>query len=442
MKKTLIILLSALTLIALAWIIILLHRDSDEYIYSNSIRQNSIVKTIRLHKYGIIGSRIKIGILDAGFYSSHPVFEKTHIISEYDFVRKDSSTYDPDHLKGVDHGTNVFSIVGGYKENELIGIAYGADFVLAKSDISSERLFIEEYYAVIASEWLYNMGCNIITTSLSYNKFDDAGYYKPNQMNGKTAHITQTADSLSKLGIIFCCSAGNNYDSEWHIIEPPADGFFVLATGSVDKELNHSFFSSAGPTTDGRIKPDIVTPGEGVWAANHLPRNKPDYSWNHGTSLSAPIAAGISALILSCHPDLSTEQVIEAIKKSSSRSNNPDNLYGYGVPDAELAVSYHGPAFSNTPKISISDNKLRISTHIFSYFSIIPESAELHIKFNKNQKDNTIKLKLVDEDYYSAEIEIPAGTETIDYFLRATDKRRYSSKYPTGIIGDYFTIKP
>lgn len=441
MKKKSIVLLSAFILAALAWCVILVHRDSDGYIYNHSIRQNSIVNTIRLHKYGIIGSRIKIGIIDAGFFSSHPVFEKTRIISEYDFVRKDSSTYDPDHLKGVDHGTNVLSIIGGYKENELIGIAYGADFVLAKTDISSDRLFAEEYYAVAASEWLYNMGCKIITTSLSFNKFDDAEYYKPGQMNGKTALITQTADSLCKLGIIYCCSAGNNFENEWRIIEAPADGFHVLAAGSVDKNLNHSFFSSSGPTTDGRLKPDIVTPGEGVWTANHLPKNKPDYSWNHGTSLSAPIAAGLSALVLSCHPNLSAAQVIEAIKKSSSRSNNPDNLYGYGIPDAELAVSCYGPAFSNTPLISFTDKKLVFSTHIFSYFKIIPESVEIYLKYNGNPEGKTYKLKSVEEDFYSAEIEIPAGTAEVDFYFKATDKRYNSCKYPTGIIGEYFTMK-
>lgn len=116
--------------------------------------------------------------------------------------------------------------------------------------------------------------------------------------------------------MVFICSAGNNYEEEWHIIEPPADGFNVLAVGSVDRYLNHSFFSSCGPTIDGRIKPDIVTPGEGVWVANYYPKLKPEYGWSHGTSLSAPIAAGIAALILSAHPELSNKQVVEAIKKT------------------------------------------------------------------------------------------------------------------------------
>ena len=304
MKNIKIIIITAILLSILIWTLFELNKSSDKYIYGNSYRQNSLVNVIRLHKYGITGKRITIGIIDAGFYTKHIVFKKTKIIKEFDFVTEKPTVINYEHIKGMDHGTNVLSVVGGYKVNELIGIAYDANFILAKTDISTDRLKEEEDNAIKASRWMFQNGVNIITTSLSFKKFDNADYYFPYQMNGQIARITRTADSLFNLGIIYICSAGNDYEEEWKIIEPPGDGFHVLSVGSIDKNLIHSFFSSCGPTVDGRIKPDIVAPGEGVWNANYLPKLLPEFSWDHGTSLSAPIAAGIAALVLSAHPEL------------------------------------------------------------------------------------------------------------------------------------------
>ena len=288
--KNIWIILSTVFLIGLIiFILILVERSSDEYIYGHSYRQNQIVNTIRLHKYGITGKNVNIAIIDAGFYKHHTVFKKTKIIKEFDFVTNEPNTEDFDHPKGMNHGTNVFSVVGGYRVNELVGIAYGANFILARTDISTDRLKKEELNAVKASLWAFNSGAQIITTSLSFNKFDDAGNYHPSQMNGKTSLITRTADSLVNEGVIYFASAGNNYENDWHIIEAPADGFNVISVGSIDKYRNHSFFSSCGPSADGRIKPDIVVPGEGVWNANHLPMFIPEFWWNHGTSLAAPL---------------------------------------------------------------------------------------------------------------------------------------------------------
>ena len=441
MRNHRIIITSIIIISILIWVLIELNRTSDEYSYGSSYRQNKIVNTIRLHKYGITGERIKIGIIDAGFYTKHPVFANTRIIKEYDFVSNKSSTSDYNHIKGMDHGTNVFSVVGGYKINELIGIAFGANFILAKTDISTDRLKEEETNAVKASRWLFENGANIITTSLSFNKFDNADYYYPYQMNGTLAEITKTANSLVNRGIVFFSSAGNNYEEDWHIIEPPGDGFNVLSVGSIDKNLIHSFFSSCGPTVDGRIKPDLVTPGEGVWNANYLPKIKPLFSWNHGTSLSAPIAAGIAALVLSAHPDLSSLQIIEAMKKTSSKSNSPDTLYGWGIPDAEKAVSYFGPAFTNTPKLKLSGNKIEISTYVFSSYGLDSTSVETHLLEGNDGKESVYNMRETNDNLYTCTININLGTEEVKIYFKAKDLIGQTTKYPSGILGENFVFQ-
>ncbi len=441
MKNIRIIILSVLLLSVVLWFLFELNKSSDEYLYGNSYRQNKLVNTIRLHKYGITGEKITIGIIDAGFYTQHTVFKKAKIVKEFDFVTKKSTTANFEHIKGMDHGTNVFSVVGGYKVNELIGIAYDANFILAKTDISTDRLKEEENNAVKASRWMFQSGANIITTSLSFNKFDNANYYFPYQMNGKTARITRTADSLVNLGVIYVCSAGNNYEEQWRIIEPPGDGFKVLTVGSIDKNLNHSFFSSCGPTVDGRIKPDIVTPGEGVWTANYLPKLLPVFSWNHGTSLSAPIAAGIAALVLSAHPELSNEQVIKAIKNTSSKSNNPDNLYGWGVPDAEKAVTYYGPAFSNTPELNNFKDKLEVRTYVFSSFGLVKSSVKMFVLKNDKTNGKIFKMKEIKDNYYLYGINLNEKDYKIKIYFKAKDRKGDMTKFPSGILGKYFVLR-
>ena len=440
-KNTRVIILSILIISVFIFILLELNKSTQLYLYGNSYRQNKLVNTIRLHQYGITGKNITIGIIDAGFYTPHTVFKDTRIIKEFDFFTNEPTTLNYNHLKGLDHGTNVFSVVGGYKVNELIGVAYGANFILAKSDISTDRLKEEEVNAVNASRWLFENCADVITTSLSFNKFDNADYYYPYQMNGRTVLITRTADSLVNKVVVFISSAGNNYEEDWHIIEAPADGFKVLAAGSIDKNLIHSFFSSCGPTADGRIKPDIVTPGEGVWVANYLPKLKPEFSWSHGTSLSAPIAAGIAALVLSAHPELTSDQVIEAIKKTSSRADNPDTLYGWGIPDAEKAVSYFGPAFSNIPEVIDHNDKLEIKTYVISSFGLIKPSVKLHIVEKNNNKKTVYMMEETDDNFYTTIVTKNLKEEKIVFYFSAKDKRGYSTKFPSGRIGKYFVYE-
>ena len=415
-------------LAALISLLIIYYRSTSRYLYGYSYRQNVLVNTVRLHKYGIIGKGVKIGLIDAGVYTPHPVFEKTRIIKEYDFVDNIPSVIAKDHKLGRDHGTNVLSVIGGYKGHKLIGIAYGADFILARTDISTDRLESEEKNAIKAAKWMAENGVDIISTSLSFQKFDNRDYYTPSQMDGNTTLITKTADSLAKVGILFFCSAGNSYEEDWHIIEPPGDDKHVLSVGSVDKYKQHSFFSSCGPTVDGRIKPDLVTPGEGVWVANYLPKLKPEFSWSHGTSLSAPIAAGIAALVLSAHPELSAEQVTEAIKYSCSLSKNPNNLMGWGVPDAEVAVSYFGPAFSNTPEIIETEDGYEVRSYVFSSFGVKENSVEVKIINKADDEIPIIKMDRIDKDYYSCSFKCSKDKHIVFNFL-ASDKRGVKTTY-------------
>ena len=75
----------------------------------------------------------------------------------------------------------------------------------------------------------------------------------------------------------------------------------MIAVGAVDSGNNLADFSSRGPTSDGRIKPDIVAQGVTDFGAD-VSSGFTSYDYGDGTSFATPIASGIGALLLSTYP--------------------------------------------------------------------------------------------------------------------------------------------
>ena len=153
-------------------------------------------------------------------------------------------------------------------------------------------------------------------------------------MNGITTRIARGADMAFAKGILVVCSAGNSGDKPWHYISTPADAIDVLTVGAVDDSLgNYAAFSSTGPSADGRIKPNVASPGANVMVA--FPNDS--ISSGSGTSFSSPITCGLAACLWQAFPDKTNYEIKDAIERSASQYNHPDSLLGYGIPDFEKA---------------------------------------------------------------------------------------------------------
>ncbi|PHN95929.1 peptidase S8, partial [Tenacibaculum discolor] len=101
-----------------------------------------------------------------------------------------------------------------------------------------------------------------MNTSLGYSTFDNPDYsYNYNDMNGKTTFISRGAEIAANRGILVVNSAGNSGTDSWKYVTAPADAASVITVGSVNSNGNISGFSSFGPTSDGRIKPEILAQG-------------------------------------------------------------------------------------------------------------------------------------------------------------------------------------
>ncbi len=308
--------------------------------YGVSITQLELSDIPQIHDMGINGKGVLLGILDTGFeFQTNSVFTNINVNDEYDFVFDDNFTgNESEDVPGQSsHGTYVLGIVGGLEEGSLVGAAYNADFLLAKTEYIPTETRVEEDNYAAALEWMEAKGVDITSSSLGYNEFDNpAESYPYSQMDGKTTICTQAAELAFQRGVLTITSAGNEGNTSWYYITAPADGYNTIAVGAVTSDLTLASFSSHGPTSDGRIKPDIVTQGVSVVGASSFG----GISYANGTSAAAPIAAGIAALLKQAHPHLTNRQMRYIIQMTSSQSNNPDNNKGYGLLSAANAIAY------------------------------------------------------------------------------------------------------
>ncbi len=129
--------------------------------------------------------------------------------------------------------------------------------------------------------------------------------------------VCEESERLVNSGLVVVAAAGNdgylhyltrgNKDLEGYSsisITDPGNSEAVITVGSTHREKAHaygiSFFSSRGPTGDGRAKPDLVAPGEKI--VSIIPGARKDTM--DGTSMAAPHVSGAAALLLARYPEL------------------------------------------------------------------------------------------------------------------------------------------
>jgi serine protease AprX len=314
--------------------------------YGASLPQVSLIRIPEVHATGNTGQGVIVGVFDNGFrLPAHESIDSLKIIATYDFVDHKTSVVpnNPSPSTGA-HGIYTLSALSGYAPGQLIGPAYGASFILARTENDSSETPVEEDNWIAAIEWADSIGVQVASTSLGYLTYDPP--YKSwtwQDMNGHTTKISLAATMAARKGIVVLNSAGNNYavaDTNINTLNAPADADSILAVGAVTPEGARAAFSSVGPTTSNprRIKPDIMATGTSIYCAS--PTVTTGYVYVQGTSLSCPLAAGVAAMMLQAVPTATPMQVIEALRNTASQASRPDNRMGWGVINAVRAIDY------------------------------------------------------------------------------------------------------
>ncbi len=420
--------------------------------YGPSFDQNNLSQIPEVHSRGIRGENVLIGLLDTGFrWKTHEALMSTKVIAEYDFIFGDSITANqPGDVAGQDaHGTQIMSIVAGKKDGRLIGVAYDANYILAKTeDIRSERRVEEDNYAR-ALIWMEQQGVDVTSSSLGYSEFDDPNEsYTYQDMNGSTTIVARAVDSAFVRGVVTVTAAGNEFMSPWKYIVSPADARYVLAVGAVSSSSIIAPFSSRGPTSDGRIKPDVCAMGMSVYTATT--NGFASYSYASGTSASTPIVAGIVGLLISHYSEINQYQVRDAIRLTASQSDKPDTVYGWGIARAKEALSFplivkrnDGYYLLKTIFENQTINKLNVV--IFSEDNSIYKEIELLDLGNNFKFEVKLPNELNEDDVYkfyftyhtpTRTVRIPEKSE-LNYSFHLLSKKVFAPRKSLNVVRDF-----
>lgn len=312
------------------------YKSTSELDYGDAYDQIELINGIPLHDMGYQGQGMVIAVLDGGFYGADEriVFDSLwnngQILGARDFASEEN-----DPFSGSTHGTKVLSTMGANWPGQMVGTAPKADYWLLRTEFTDYENIIEEYNWLVGAAFADSVGADIINSSLGYSTFDNPNMdHSWDDLDGNTAIVTIGADLAARKGILPVNSAGNEGSSSWMYISCPADGDSVFAIGATDYSGNIASFSSRGYPSDSRVKPNICAVGLGTTVADAYFDN---ISASSGTSFSSPTIAGMTACLWQANPGFTNQDIMNAIQFSASQANNPDNAYGYGIPDYEAA---------------------------------------------------------------------------------------------------------
>ena len=414
--------------------------------YGPSFLQSHLINVPAAHDLDFTGESVRICILDGGFKNdSHEAFQHLNIIEKRDFLYGDDDVGDePGDEGNSDHGTWVLGILGGYAPGELIGPAYNAEYLLAKTECSSWDSHIEEDNWIAGAEWADSLGADIISSSLGYRAWFLPGEYQYDweDMDGNTAISTIGADIAASRGILVVNAVGNlgPADPPENTLCAPSDGDSVLAVGGVVSSGVYGTFSGMGPTADGRTKPDVMALGSDVYTVSAYGEGYA-YVPEPGTSWCTPQIAGAAALMLQANPRITNMEIIDALRHTASQADTPDNACGWGIVNCLEALLYFKPRISHIPVSDTEDlfGPYTIEAEIASeLYPLLEDSILVNYRIPGNQW-MAVWMNSSSAGVYHAELNGP-GVETDIHYYISVYNEEYGITEPWGAPDEYFTF--
>ena len=264
-------------------------------------------------------------------------------------------TSPPEH----EHGTHVAGILAGdWRKEDARGPAdHSIRGVCPDIELYDLRVFDEhgngDEFAILAAlqfiRWLNGHASEPVIhgVNLSLSLDHEVGAFAC----GRTP-VCEECERLIGAGTMVVAAAGNEGRAFYSMASGTAEGYRqisitdpgnaagVLTVGATHRHQPHtygvSYFSSRGPTGDGRVKPDLVAPGEKITAP------VPDLGLKSldGTSMAAPHVSGAAALLMARHPELigSPLEVKRVLCATATDLGRERYFQGAGVVDALRAI--------------------------------------------------------------------------------------------------------
>ncbi len=308
-----------------------------------------------VHQQGITGQGVTVAFVDTGIWSRYQ--NDSRLLATLDTVGE-NNTGKSGGKDGHGHGTHVmFTALNSDRDENgfALGIAPGANlFTIRAFNDSGEGSYLDVIEA-IDLVIQYKDTYNIRVLNLSFGAPPQSFYWED--------PLNRAVMAAWNAGIVVVASAGNMGPDPFSV-GVPANTPYVITVGAASNNLTSSdksddfvtSFSSAGPTFEAFVKPELVAPGDRI-AAPTFPggtlakSHRDDKLSNHyyaisGTSQAAAITSGVAALLLEAKPHLTPDdvkcQLMDASRALVTSQGTP--LYtalqqGAGLLNAELALA-------------------------------------------------------------------------------------------------------
>lgn len=348
------------------------------YNYGDATNQTEMLNVDYLHENDYTGEDILVAYMDNGYPGvlTNPAYatlrNEGRLLGYYDFVDRVTN---PNGTGS--HGASTFSDAAGFLDGQFVGTAPNASYYLFVTEDSGSETPVEEAYWVEALERADSLGVYVTNTSLGYQDYDNPAYtHQYQDLDGQTTIAARGSNAAFDKGMINVTSAGNQGNG-FGFVATPADAPGSFTIGAVDANENYVSFSSRGPNSAGVIKPDVMAKGANAAIIDAYG----NVTTASGTSFSSPITAGAVASLWQAVPNLNNATVMQAIRESADRYNNPTNQMGYGIPD-------FGDALDALLLLSVEE---QIQDYHFALYPN-PVSNQINISFPKNSESAEFKL--------------------------------------------------
>jgi subtilisin family serine protease len=354
--------------------------------------------------FGAFGTDITWGVMDSGIAAEHPHFARHGNVDPASALHADFTETPnvPKSGKGAlidrfGHGTHVAGIVAG--EQIADGTKKRAQQMRAvtrsvKGYEDGNPATVETHEVVLDRVCGMAPRCRLVSLKV----LDDGGEGEVSNLIAAIAHIQEKnghgrrllihgvnislgydfdpewfacgqsplcveIDRLVRSGVVVVVAAGNtgygalaaqqrttNAGMEV-TINDPGNADLAITVGSTHRDMPHvygiSYFSSKGPTGDGRMKPDLVAPGEKILSCatgalrSEKAENQPcEYVEDSGTSMAAPHVSGVIAAFLSVRREfIGNPEKVKSIFCSTATDLHRDRYFqGAGLVDLMRAI--------------------------------------------------------------------------------------------------------
>ena len=285
-----------------------------------------------VHEAGYSGRGVGIAVLDTGVYPHQDLIRPTNrIIGFKDFINNRTQPYDDDG-----HGTHVAGIAAGsgFTNERYKGVAPEANIIGVK--VLDENGSGKTSDIIAGIQWVVDnrSAYNIKVMNMSFGSSADTSY--------QNDPLAKAAAAAVASGITVVVSAGNSGPNP-RTITTPATAPSVISVGAVDDNRTSTYsddfvadFSSRGPAIGNIQKPDVVAPGVDITSLSN--KGPTSYATHSGTSMAAPMVAGVAALIYEKEPQLSPSQIKSRIMSTAIRIDGSRSAEGAGIISIKKAL--------------------------------------------------------------------------------------------------------